>query len=120
MSMASTIIMIENILDIVIVVLPLIIFMIFLFYLNSFVPGEAKKIFVLLAIFTGTYFLAALSIEGFEILHNLRLYQGTVTEEAEESLDLVAHTLQFIGLCILFYVAIQFRSFAKKLEDIRR
>lgn len=119
--MSHSIIAIEFVFDVFILVLAMMVFIIFSRYLflNSFMPGEAKKIFELLTVFVGLLFLSFLSTDILEIAHALGIHKTPLTEELEETADLIAHIFQAIGLCILFYSSVIFSNFAKKLKKAR-
>jgi|SRR3989344_525938 len=119
--MSDTIIAIEFVFDLFILILAMTVFIIFSRYLflNSFMPGEAKKIFELLTVFVGILFLSFLSTDVLEIAHVLGVHKAPLTEELEETADLIAHILQTISLCILFYISVIFSNFAKKLKKAR-
>lgn len=101
-----------------VLILSLIVFIIFFIYINSFAAGEAKMIFILLTIFLGVYFLAHLSADGLELAQFLS--KREFGEELIGTTEVMEHIFQAIGLGILFYISILFRSFAKKLEKIRK
>ncbi len=113
------IVQVEFVFDWLILLMSLIVFIVFVRYIYGFVPGEAKRIFMLLTVFLGIYSLSLLSIEGLEIAHFLTIHKAPLTEEMEETADLIAHILQAIGLGVLFYIAVLFRQFTKRLEKVR-
>lgn len=109
---------VEFVLHILILLLSFIAFIIFLVYINNFVPGEAKRIFALLTIFLGVYFLSHLSADIREIAEFLS--KGQFSEELAGTTTIIEHILQAISLSFLFYIAVLFRGFAKKLEKARK
>lgn len=111
---------IEFVLDWLILIVPLIVFIIFILYIKSFVPGEGKKIFMLLTIFTGVFAIHSLAHEGLEIAHFLGLHKGPLTEELEEIAEVISHTFEMLALGILFYIAVLFRNFTKKIEKVKK
>ena len=118
--MAGAIIAIEFGFDVLILILSLVVFFVFLFNINKFVEGESKKIFTLLLAFLLVHFLSLVAVDLLEIVHATGLYKEPLTEELEDTAELVAHILQLIGLGILFYMTVLFANFAKKLEKDRK
>ena len=116
----ADILAIEFIFDWIILILSLTVFISFLWNIFKFVPGEAKRIFMLLTIFLGVYFMSLLAIDSLSILHFLGLHKGQLTVELDKTAELVAHIFQAIGAIILFYIAIIFVNFIKKLEKERK
>jgi len=109
----------EIMLDWIVLILSLVVFFIFYVNLGKFVGGEAKRIFTFLTIFLGIFFLSLLVTDGLEIANFLTLHKGPITEDLEESAELIAHILQIIGLGIIFYASVIFMNFAKRLEKER-
>ncbi|MBS3104668.1 hypothetical protein J4234_00255 [Candidatus Woesearchaeota archaeon] len=117
--MAHAIATIEFGFDVIILILSLVVFLVFLFNINKFVAGESKKIFALLLAFLLVHFLSLAAVELLEIAHATGFYKEPLTEELEDTAELVEHILQLIGLGILFYMAVSFANFAKKLEKAK-
>lgn len=106
-------------LDLITLILSLVVFFVFFMNISKFVPGEGKRIFVLLTVFLGMNFFSLLFFEGFEIAEFLEIVEGGA-EGIEEPIEIAFHILQIIGLCILFYISVIFADFAKKLEKDRK
>ena len=111
---------IDLIIDFVLLILSLMAFFIFIWHLDKFAPGEAKKIFVWITVFLGMNFLAFLTIESFEISSLLGLYKGKASENIEETVELVSHLMEIAALAVLLYAAVMFAKFSGKLEKIKK
>lgn len=110
----------EFVFDVIVLILALVVFATFLLNIFKFIPGEAKRIFLLLTVFLGVYFISLAAADSLEIAHSLGLHKGQLTEELTETAELIAHILQAIGLSILFYISVIFSNFVKKLEKDRK
>ena len=117
--MAHAIATIEFGFDVIILILSLVVFLVFLFNINKFVEGESKRIFTLMLAFLLVHFLSLVAVDILEIAHATGLHKEPLTEELEDTAELVEHILQLIGLGILFYMAVSFANFAKKLEKAK-
>ena len=106
---------IELVMDFIVPILSLAVFVVFYMNVGKFVAGESKKIFIMLTIFLGLNFLRSLFMDYWEITQFL---QGNTSDEKRETIELIAHIIQLIGLAILIYTSMIFKRFAKKLEKV--